>query len=159
MSEIAVFERFLDVLDKVITRAESIQSHKAGKDFGTGVLLYRAEIHTIKTIGDKRGINITRLAEHMGVTKGAVSQTVNKLVRKRLVRKTHAPDNAKELLLELTDLGWTGYHNHEKFHMEMFGAVHEYYGDKLIPNIEILIKAVEDLNCIIDRLENREQGD
>ena len=157
MSERAVFEKFLDVLDRMITRVESIQSHRAGKDFGTGVLLYRAEIHTMKTIGDTPGINVTGLAEHMGITKGAVSQTIGKLVRKKLVRKTNPPGNAKEVVLELTDLGWTGYHNHEQFHMEMFNAVHEYYGDTLIPNIRNLTTAIEDLNRIIDRYENRVQ--
>ena len=158
MSERAVFERFLDVLDRMISRVESIQSHRAGKDFGTGIPLYRAEIHTMKTIGDTPGINVTRLAEHMGVTKGAVSQTLGKLVRKKLVRKTNPPDNAKEVILELTDLGWTGYHNHEQFHMEMFNAVHEYYGDTLVPRLQNLITAIEDLNCIIDTYEDQVQG-
>lgn len=158
MSERAVFEKFLDVLDQVITRAESMQSHSAGKDFGTGVILYRAEIHTIKAIGDNPGINVTKLAEHMGVTKGAVSQTVNKLVRKKMVRKTYAPDNAKEVLLELTDLGWTGFHNHEKFHMEMFDVVHDYFGDRLKPSLEMLINAMTYLNSIMDKYEQREKG-
>jgi DNA-binding MarR family transcriptional regulator len=157
MSEMAAFEKFLDVLDQVITRAESIQSHSAGKDFGTGVILFRAEIHTIRAIGDNSGINITKLAESMGITKGAVSQTVNKLVRKKLVRKGSAPDNAKEVLLELTELGWTGYHNHEHFHTAMYDAVHEYYGDRLKPNLETLIKAFTDLNSVMDRFEQRER--
>jgi len=84
MSERATFEKFLDVLDQVITKVETIQSHSAGKDFGTGVMLYRAEIHTIRAIGDNPGINVTKLAESMGITKVAISQTVNKLVRKKL---------------------------------------------------------------------------
>ena len=158
MSERAVFEKFLDILDQVITRAESIQSHSAGKDFGTGVTVFRAEIHTIRAIGDKPGTNVTKLAEYMGVTKGAVSQTIKKLVRKKLVRKTYAPDNAKEVLLELTDLGWTGFHNHELFHMEMFDAVHEYFGDRLKPNLEILIKAMTDLNSVMDKFEQRKES-
>lgn len=157
MSERAAFEKFLDVLDEVITKVESIQSHAPGKDFGTGVILYRAEIHTIRAIGDNPGINITRLAEFMGITKGAASQTVNKLVRKKLVRKGHTPDNAKEVLLELTDLGWTGYHNHEQFHIAMYDAIHEYYGDRLKPNLEALIIALTDLNGVVDRFEQRQK--
>jgi len=157
MSERAAFEKFLDVLDQLITRAESIQSHSAGKDFGTGITLFRAEIHTIRAIGDNTGTNVTKLAESLGITKGAVSQTVNKLVRKNLVKKSHALDNAKEVLLELTDLGWTGYHNHEQFHNTMYDVVHEYYGDRLKPNLETLIKAFTDLNSVLDRFEQEEK--
>ena len=153
MSERAAFEKLVDTLDEVITKAGSI--HSAPRDFGTGVPLYKTEIHTIRTIGENSGINVTRLAEQMGVTKGAVSQTISKLVNKKLVGRKHAPDNAKEILLELTDLGWTGFHNHEQFHMGMFDTVHEYYGDALKPKLEMLVAVMADLNKMLDRYEQR----
>jgi len=153
MSERDAFEKLLDILDQVLTKAGSI--HSAPIDFGTGVPLYKAEIHTIRAIGESPGINVTKLAEHMDVTKGAVSQIINKLVRKKLVTKTHARDNAKEILLELTDLGWTGFHDHEQFHMDMFDTVQEYFGDGLKPNLEMLIRVMTDLNGILDRYVQR----
>jgi DNA-binding MarR family transcriptional regulator len=153
MSERVAFENLMDIFDHVVTKAGSV--HSTAFDFDTGVPLYKTEIHTIRAIGENPRINVTKLAEHMGVTKGAVSQTTNKLVRKKLVRKTHAHDNAKEILLELTDLGWTGFHNHEQFHMDMFDVVHEYFGDKLKPNLERLITAVTDINGILDKYEQR----
>jgi len=156
MSERAVFEKLLDILDQVITKAGAI--HSAPIDFGTGTHLYKAEIHTIRAIGENPGINVTQLAEYMGVTKGAVSQTINKVVMKKLVSKTHAHDNAKEILLELTDLGWRGFHNHEQFHMEMFDTVQEYFGDRLKPNLEMLITVMADLNGILDKYEQRRNG-
>jgi DNA-binding MarR family transcriptional regulator len=145
------FETLLDVLDRVIARADAM--HSPAHDFGTGVPLYRTEIHTIRAIGENPRINVTSLAEHMGVTKGAVSQTVNKLVRKGLARKTGAADNAREVLLELTDAGWTGFHNHERFHSQMFDTAREYYGDRLGPKLESFIAVMNDLNDILDRYE------
>ena len=156
MSERAAFEKLLDILDQVLTKAGSI--HSAPIDFGTSVPLYKAEIHTIRAIGENPGSNVTKLAEHMGVTKGALSQIINKLVRKKLVRKTHAHDNAKEILLELTDLGWTGFHDHEQFHMDMFDTVQEYFGDGLKPNLEMLITVMTDLNGILDQYAQRRKG-
>lgn len=38
------------------------------KDYGTGDLLYFTEIHTITMVGKNNEINMTRLAEIMGVT-------------------------------------------------------------------------------------------
>ena len=153
MSERAAFENLMDIFDHVVNKAGSV--HSIAYDFGTGFPIFKAEIHTIRAIGDNPGINVTNLAELMGVTKGAVSQTINKLARKKLVRKTHAHDNAKEILLELTDLGWTGFHNHELFHMDMFDTVHEYFGDKLKPNLERLITVMNDINGILDKYEQR----
>ena len=146
----------MDIFDHVVTKAGSV--HSTALDYGTGIPLYKTEIHTIRAIGENPGINVTKLAEHMNVTKGAVSQTINKLARKKLVRKTHAHDNAKEILLELTDLGWTGFHNHEQFHMDMFDAVHDYFGDKLKPNLERLIAVMNDINCILDKYEQRRKS-
>ena len=156
MSERAVFERLMDVLDEVVERGESIHSNPA--DFGTGIPLYRTEIHTIRAIGENSRINVSKLAEHMGVTKGAVSQTVGKLVRKRLVRKSRSGDNAKETLLELTDLGWIGYHNHEQFHLEMFYAFQDYFGHRLKPSLETLMTAVADLKGVLGAYERRQKG-
>jgi len=156
MSERASFENLMDIFDHVVTKAGSV--HSIALDYGTGVPLYKSEIHTIRAIGENPGINVTKLAEYMNVTKGAVSQTINKLARKKLVRKTHAHDNAKEIILELTDLGWTGFHNHEQFHMDMFDTVHEYFGDKLKPNLERLITVMHDINCILDKYEQRRKS-
>lgn len=85
-------------------------------DHGTGDLLYSSEINTLEIIGKYPGINMTRLAEKRGVTKGAVSQIVTKLVQKELVSKNQAPDSHKELALQLTAPGLIAFENHEKFH-------------------------------------------
>ena len=148
------FERLLDVLDRVVTRMQSM--HSPAHDFGTGVPLYRTEIHTIRTIGENPKVNVTRLAELMGVTKGAISQTVNKLAKKGLVRRLHSPDNAREVLLELTDRGWTGFHDHERFHAEMFGVARDQFGDELGPRMTTLTMALTDLNDVLDRYEQLE---
>ena len=156
MSDRVAFENLLDTLDKVLTKAGAI--HSAPADFGTGVPLYKTEIHTIRAIGENQGINMTELAKHMGVTKGAVSQTINKLVSKKLVEKTLAHDDARETLLGLTELGWTGYYNHEQFHMDMYDTLREYYGDAVGPMMGAHIIALRELNEIIDMYQQRGSG-
>ncbi|MBN2026640.1 MAG: MarR family transcriptional regulator, partial [Actinobacteria bacterium] len=115
----------------------------------------RAEIHTVKAIGDNPGINVTGLAESMGVTKGAASQILNKLVSKGLVVKRSADDNAKEILPELTQAGLKGYHKHEEFHTLMFKTVRDYYGDRFVPEMERFTSVMGDLNHILDRFEEK----
>jgi len=149
----AIYEEILQKLEKVIVMMESM--HTPSLSFGTGVLMHTKEIHTIQAIGRHPGINVTKLAEHAGVTKGAVSQTINKLVRKGLVRKTHLPGNDKEVVLELTNLGEIGFKNHEKFHMDTLNMAREYYGDQLESKLERIDLAVDDIYKMLNEYENR----
>ena len=89
------------------------------KDYGTGDLLYFTEIHTITVVAKNREINMTQLAEIMGVTKGAISQTIRKLVNKNLMLKTNI-NNRKEVNLRLSDKGMIVLKSQESFQNEIF---------------------------------------
>ncbi len=123
--------------------------HTPTRDYETGFPLYKVEIHTIQVIGNNLGINSTYLAARMGVTKSAVSQTVNKLLNKGLIRKTHLPADARESALELTDLGWKGFLAHERFHTQIYKAVRQYFGDSFETKLDTFGIAMMDLNNIL----------
>lgn len=149
----AVYEEILEKLEKVIILTESM--HTPSLSFGTGKLLHTREIHTIQAIGRFPGVNVTRLAERMGVTKGAVSQTISKLVKKGLVRKRQIFGNKKEVVLELTDMGWVGFKNHEKFHMDTLNVARQYYGDQLQGKLEKINSAVDDMYTMLIEYKKR----
>jgi len=97
------------------------------KDYGTGDLLYIAEIHTITMVGNNNEINMTRLADIMGVTRGAISQTISKLVGKNLIIKSNTT-NRKEINLKLSEKGLIVYKAQESFQKEIFtfaGSLYE----------------------------------
>ena len=77
-----IMEQFIRIVNK-FNRFE-----KVPMDFGVEEMLYPSEIHTIEAIGNNSRINVSQLAELLGITKGAVSQMINKLVRKQFVKKT-----------------------------------------------------------------------
>lgn len=141
----------MQILDEVMTKVESL--HTPFHDFGTGIPIYRKEIHTLQAIGQHPKINVTSLAEYMRVTKGAVSQTVAKLAKKGLIQKRYAKGSKKEVTLELTDLGWTGFHNHEKFHTDMFNIAQEYYGEQLKIKLKMFKTVMTDFKVILDEYE------
>ena len=121
------FRKLLDTMDTVMSRLA--MEHMVPHSFGTDIVLHRAEIHTIQTIGEHEGINLTELATLMNVTKGAMSQTISKLVGKKLIKKIYSDKNAKEINLHLTEKGWIGFKNHDSMHMQMYGIVEKYYGE------------------------------
>jgi DNA-binding MarR family transcriptional regulator len=97
------------------------------KNYGTGDLLYIAELHTITMVGNNHEINMTRLADIMGVTRGAISQTIRKLVNKNLIIKSNLT-NKKEINLKLSEKGMIVYKAQESFQKEIFtfaGSLYE----------------------------------
>lgn len=99
---------------------------KKPKDFGTGDLLYVSEIHTIAIIGENPEINMTQLADAMGVTKGAISQIVQRLLRKRYVAK-YSNKNKKIVNLRLSDKGYQIFQGQKEFEKEIFAFSESLY--------------------------------
>ena len=95
-----------------------IQMEKKTRCYGTGIPLTQAEIHTLAAVGDCPGINVTALAKLRGVTKGAASQMVYKLVEKGLVEKRVSPHSDTEVVLSLTEDGQRDYAAHGRIHEE-----------------------------------------
>ncbi|HEX3077148.1 MAG TPA: MarR family transcriptional regulator [Lachnospiraceae bacterium] len=110
------YSKSSELMERIIHKYN--QTENKLRNYGTGILLTRTEIHTIDLIGNNEGINITQLALKQGITKGAVSQMIYKLVNKGLVTKHVSPDSDTEVRMELTEEGITAYQAHQRFHME-----------------------------------------
>ena len=146
-------EELLTLLDRVVAKLSAMQ--QTPREYGTRIPLYGSEIHTIQAIGKSVGINVTQLAEKMGVTKGAVSQMVSRLVEKGMVQKTHPQDNAKEVALGLTELGWIGFRNHERFDLDVLDTVREYCGSGLDTDLDTYLSVMRDFDAILASHEQR----
>ncbi len=88
-------------------------------DMGDGVKLYPSELHVVEAIGNGYANNITSLSVKFGITKGAVSQVVNKLFEKGFVSKERNVDYGKEIIISLTGKGWEAFEIQDKFHERM----------------------------------------
>lgn len=123
-------------------------------DYGTGDKLFFTEIRTISVVGKSKEINMTRLAEKMGVTKGAISQTVRKLVSKNLMEKSNAR-NRKEFILRLTPKGDAAYKGQEKYLWDIFSFAEKLYDRASVKDRE-LVKRLFD--AIISNMQERVQA-
>jgi DNA-binding MarR family transcriptional regulator len=92
------------------------------------LFLHRAEIHIIEAIGRHPGINVTSLANQIGITKGAVSQTLKKIHQKNLITKNKDIGNDKEILLNLTEDGKKVFMGHERTHLEINKKFKDIFG-------------------------------
>lgn len=104
----------ITVMDRVFNKYLRLENQK--KFYGTDVLLSKAEIHTLVAVGDNPDINITKLAEFLGITKGAASQMIYKLIDKKLICKKVSPSSDSEVVLQLTSDGKKNYFAHSDYH-------------------------------------------
>lgn len=115
------------------------------RDYGTNELLYNSEIHMIQAIGSKMGETVTELSQSFCITKGGVSQTVSRLVKKGYIIKERKSEYGKEIMLILTDKGKKAFHeheqNHSKFSDSLFGYM-ETLSDEEINGFESILKFV-----------------
>lgn len=110
------YSEFTSLMERMIHKYNQWENIK--RNYGTDDLLSRAEIHTIVAIGNNPGINVTKLAEILGITKGAASQMIYKLRDKKTVEKKISPASDTEVILTLTEKGMINYSTHEKYHKE-----------------------------------------
>lgn len=98
------------------TITEFYENDKRARTFGTDTELYHSEIHMLQCIEDNPNQHISSIARKLGITRGAASQTANRLERKQMIKKEASPDDNKKVVLSLTSKGKTAYYNHKIAH-------------------------------------------
>lgn len=110
------YNQLIFLMERIIHKYNEWENKK--RDYGTGILLSKSEIHTVVAIGDNQGINVTSLSKYLSITKGAASQMIYKLVDKGLVEKKVSPSSDTEVVLSLTKDGRINYDKHNELHKE-----------------------------------------
>lgn len=124
-----------------------IQFEQKKRKFGTNTTLTRVEIHTIVAVAENAGISITELAKKQGITKGATSQMIYKLVDKGMVEKRISPTSDSQVSLYVTNNGKTAYEGHENFHKRndkrFFKLLYD-LPEETYNNFSYVLKIIED---------------
>jgi DNA-binding MarR family transcriptional regulator len=130
---------------------------KMSIDIGSGEKLYPSELHVIDAIGNEYGNNVTELSKKFGITKGAVSQVVNKLYDKDFLIKERKSIYGKEVVLSLSEKGLKAFKIQDDLHKKRDDEFFKYLGtvehDKIVSFMEIMGR-IEDF---IDRFLSHEQ--
>ena len=130
---------------------------KMSIDIGRGEKLYPSELHVLNAVGNDYGNSVTELSKKFGITKGAVSQVVNKLFEKDFLKKERKTGYGKEVVLSLTEKGYNAFEIQEDLHKKMNDEFFNYLGtvepNKIVSFFEIMGKIEE----FIDRFLSNEQ--
>ncbi|QOS97323.1 winged helix DNA-binding protein [Brevibacterium sp. JNUCC-42] len=111
------------------------------RTYGTDDELYMVEAHTINLIGEKVHTNTSELAKLTNKTKSAISQMVDKLLKKDLVLKNKNPTNSRETIIELSEKGKQAYQYHKELDKTEYALIldrlDQYSTEDFIKFIEI----------------------
>lgn len=106
-----------------------------------------SEIHTISAIGDLTDPNVTRIANYMNVTKGAISKITKKLLEQNLIESYQQDGNRQKIFFRLTKSGQFLYDEHEKRHnlwLKRDEAFIKQFDRKTIEQVENFMSAFND---------------
>ncbi len=123
------------------------QYEKRPQVYCKDIMLTQPEIHTVAIVGDHEGINVTQLAAMRGITKGAASQMVYKLVDKGLIKKQVSAESDAAVSLFLTKKGQQARKEHRKLHETMgtkFAALLSRIPDDVKDTMMDFLKAFEE---------------
>jgi DNA-binding MarR family transcriptional regulator len=107
--------RIIDELIRITERADAFRHGR--EDFFLGIGL--AEMHCIHWIGMLNDPNVTKIADQMQMTRGAISKIARKLLSKDLIASYKKPTNNKEIYYQLTENGRRLFDEHKKCHTQV----------------------------------------
>lgn len=120
--------------------------------FSNGIALCTAETHVLAVVGEHKKIAAVQLAEVLGVTKGAISQTVKKLEAKGLVEREIVDMGRIQSVLKLTDTGKEICEEHQKNHIEIMRELYGYMDSFPKDTRDILAQFVAEAEKAVERL-------
>jgi DNA-binding MarR family transcriptional regulator len=133
-------------LGRLIMKLRQLERHP--RTFGEGGELTPSEIHTIDAIGCEDGILMREVAARLDVTKGAVTQIFRRLEAKGLVKRSPDPDDARAVIISLTEKGKIAYRVHKELHLNFYKELSAQLDEK---EIQIFETCMEKLNEFLDK--------
>lgn len=105
-----------------------------------------SETHCIDYIGRLELPNVTKVAEHMQMTRGAISKMTKKLLAKGLIEKYTLETNKKEVYFRLTRLGTILFEEHEKRHRQWENRDMQFLSRYSTEETDMLLKFMKEFN-------------
>ena len=109
-----------------------------------------SETHCIDYIGKTELPNVTKIADNMQMTRGAISKMTKKLLAKGLIEKYTLESNKKEIYFRLTESGLELYKEDEKRH-KLWEQRDSRFLERYSPEeMEIITKFMKEFNMYLE---------
>lgn len=112
--------------------------------------LNSAALSTLDVISRNATNNMSEISSLMGVTKGALSQMVQKLEKKELVIKYKSEHNAKEVFLRVTERGNEVLEEYRVLHDHLYQGISEILSQYREEDVRKITEFLEKTNCFLN---------
>lgn len=109
-----------------------------------------SETHCVDYIGRLELPNVTKVAEHMGMTRGAISKLTKKLLTKGMIEKYTLETNRKEVYFRLTDMGQLLFDEHAKRHQRWEKRDMEFLSRYSADEVETVYRFMREFNVYLE---------
>lgn len=117
-----------------------------------------SEIQSLELIGAMENPNVTKLAESLYVTRGAISKVTKKLLKKQFIERYQSPENKKEIYFRLTTAGQAINDRHDQLHQIFLENDRPVFADLTPSDNQIILNFLKKYNQHLDKqLRNREK--
>jgi DNA-binding MarR family transcriptional regulator len=134
-----------DLLQTVVERMMSIMRHVRHPAPPPGELpLSPPQVNILFSISHHpNGMSVKDLAEHTGVTPGAITQFVDALVEKGLVMREGDPSDRRIVRLKVTRLAINQFEQFRQKHFASFSKVFDVLSKEEIEQLIVLLEKIE----------------
>ena len=109
-----------------------------------------SETHCIDNIGRLELPNVTKIAEQMQMTRGAISKMTKKLLAKGLIEKYTLETNKKEVYFKLTERGKVLFKEHEKRHKQWEKRDMQFLSRYSKEETDTILQFMQEFNVYLD---------
>ena len=109
-----------------------------------------SETHCIDNIGRLELPTVTKIAEQMQMTRGAISKMTKKLLAKGLIEKYTLETNKKEVYFKLTERGKVLFKEHEKRHKQWEKRDMQFLSRYSKEETDTILKFMQEFNVYLD---------
>jgi DNA-binding MarR family transcriptional regulator len=143
-------ETFADRISRIINKLIFLEKKSIVEI--DGVRLFPSEIHLMLVIAQDRSVNAITMAGRLGISKGAVSQTLTRLENKGILVKEKDPAYKNELTAHFTELGEKALERHRNLRASLQAEYDAYLETIAEDDQQVIRKFLIHLETFIDRL-------
>lgn len=136
------------LIEGLFNAIETIHKERClARDYGGGVPLYHSEISLLEIVHKCPEQSAATLAETLGITGGALTQTAKKLMDKGLIEQYTLPNNRKVKYHRLTAAGELARTGHAQYHAEANARMKEYLCGRSPEEKQMLLDFFDELTA------------
>lgn len=126
------YGKLIEIIIRTYNEYSTLQTKQ--NYYGTDEPISLAQIQVIETILKNKDNYMTYISKELGITKGTLTKSINKLESKGIVERYKLPTNKKEIYIKVTEKGEKIYNQYLEFTYEaLFRYLIEAF-DRLDPN-------------------------